>query len=59
VRWRLRMKNRDVPPTAAKLERIRSDKLLKEAQAIVRDLHKIRRENHFAEALRSLIEGGD
>lgn len=55
--WRRKTRAKSV--TAARLERQWSDRLNKEAQAIVRQLHDIRRENHFAEALRTLIEGGD
>jgi hypothetical protein len=37
-------------------ERQKSDDLLAQARAVARDLHKIREENHFADALKSLIE---
>jgi hypothetical protein len=57
VRWRRKTRRKDAPPTAAHLERLRSARLLQEAQALTRELHEIRRENHFAESLRALIEG--
>lgn len=44
---------------AAAEERKRSERLLAEAEAIAHDLHEIRKQNHFAEALRNLIEGDD
>lgn len=52
-----RRKTRDKPVTAARLERERSDGLLREARAIIHDLHRIRQENHYKEKLKNLIEG--
>lgn len=60
VKWRRKKtKSRAPAVNAAKLERQRSERLKKQAQSIARDLHEIRRENHFADALRALIEGDD
>ena len=55
--WRRKRTRKHAPPTAARLERQRSEESLRAARAIMRDLHEIRRENHFAEKLRALIEG--
>jgi len=44
---------------AARQERKTSDRLKTQAEAIARDLHEIREQNHFAQALRSLIEGDE
>lgn len=55
--WRRKKTRKHTPPTAARLERQRSEQSLRVAKAIMRDLQEIRRENHFAESLRTLIEG--
>lgn len=52
-----RRKTRNKPVTAARLERERSDGLLREAKVIIHDLHKIRQENHYKQKLKKLIEG--
>ena len=54
-----RRKRTAKPVIAAQLERERSERLKEQALAVARDLHEIREKNHFAEALHSLIEGGD
>lgn len=57
VRMRLRRKadNREDLEDARR-QREKSDKLRDQARALARDLHRIREENHFADALKTLIE---
>lgn len=55
--WRLRKRPKESPVTAARLERERSEGLLRVAQGIVRDFHQIRQENHYKQKLKNLIEG--
>lgn len=58
MRWR-RKKGTDAPGVeAAKAERKQSEQSRQEAVALAHDLHRIREENHFAQALRALIEDG-
>lgn len=54
-----RKSRRRAAVTSAREEREKSDNLKTQAQAIARDLHRIREQNHFAQALRSLIEGDE